>query len=292
MQKILIGIGDIHGEAEKLKLILSSLDSTYKIMQKELKLREGVDIVFTGDYIDRGDDSLGVINLVKGLHSANPLQVHPLLGNHELFALSFLENAEDIYSGSESPIRRFQSTLYGQNGGSALLRQYKWNFYNFIKDFSREGEIGSWLRSLLPFFETSFEKNKICFAHAGIPEDLASRKLLNAYLWEFQEHMERYTGFRGSVLKYFSHPLVGDNSLFWDRTLHEVPEEGLEKLAEDLNVNYIVVGHTPSEDGRIRKRGRLLAIDTGAYLGRPLAALVFKDNEVFAHYSEKEEKLS
>ena len=52
MQNRLIAVDDIHGEIEKLKLLLNKLD---------LKLNDKV--IFWGDYIDRGEHSKAVLRM-------------------------------------------------------------------------------------------------------------------------------------------------------------------------------------------------------------------------------------
>lgn len=63
-------IADIHGQSGLLKLALSFIYST--------KIKE---IVFLGDYIDRGPDSLGVLDIV--MNPPQDVKFNTLKGNHE-----------------------------------------------------------------------------------------------------------------------------------------------------------------------------------------------------------------
>ncbi len=63
-----IAIGDVHGCRAELEELLSKLAP-----------QPGDRIVFLGDLINRGPDSLGVLDIVQSLHGAVAL-----LGNHEL----------------------------------------------------------------------------------------------------------------------------------------------------------------------------------------------------------------
>jgi serine/threonine protein phosphatase 1 len=66
---ITLAIGDVHGELTKLKqLIAVARDKAPRISK----------VVFIGDYIDRGEDSKGVIDYVRSLPNAIALK-----GNHE-----------------------------------------------------------------------------------------------------------------------------------------------------------------------------------------------------------------
>ena len=69
-------IGDVHGELEALLRLLAKLgcDPDRGVAERPL--------VFVGDLIDRGPDSLGVLDLVRDLWEAGLAGV--VLGNHEL----------------------------------------------------------------------------------------------------------------------------------------------------------------------------------------------------------------
>lgn len=77
-------IGDIHGCLDKLYALLALIEED---------LHSGVaDIVFLGDYVDRGDDSKGVLTLLRQLQTDSPNDVHCLLGNHDRMLLNFIED--------------------------------------------------------------------------------------------------------------------------------------------------------------------------------------------------------
>ena len=64
-------IGDIHGCPKTLETLLI----------KKIELREGDELYFLGDYIHRGPDDQGVINLIMKLKESH--KVVTLMGNHE-----------------------------------------------------------------------------------------------------------------------------------------------------------------------------------------------------------------
>jgi len=76
-----IAIGDIHGCSLALAALLDAIAPT----------RDDV-IVTLGDYIDRGPDSRGVVNLVIDL--SPDCQVIPLVGNHETMLIDSHESPE------------------------------------------------------------------------------------------------------------------------------------------------------------------------------------------------------
>ena len=69
-----LAIGDIHGCSKALDTILAAV-----------QLRPDDQIITLGDYIDRGPDSMGVIERLLALRRLN--QVTCLRGNHEQMML-------------------------------------------------------------------------------------------------------------------------------------------------------------------------------------------------------------
>lgn len=67
-------VGDTHGDREATELVLERFPP-----------REHV-LVFLGDYVDRGPDSVGNLALLLGTKLAHPERVHLLMGNHEGWA--------------------------------------------------------------------------------------------------------------------------------------------------------------------------------------------------------------
>lgn len=95
-------IGDIHGRLDLLRLAANSIDNY-------LRDRDGEGIaVFLGDYVDRGPDSRGVIELL--MHAQENGAVVCLKGNHEQMMLQALDDGE--------PERWIAS------GGAATLESY------------------------------------------------------------------------------------------------------------------------------------------------------------------------
>lgn len=81
VQKLIDGpvdvIGDVHGEIDALKTLVTNLG-----YDKDGNHPEGRKLVFVGDLVDRGPDSPAVIKFVKHLIDQGNAQA--ILGNHEL----------------------------------------------------------------------------------------------------------------------------------------------------------------------------------------------------------------
>jgi serine/threonine protein phosphatase 1 len=73
MKKLYV-IGDVHGCLFELKEVLARTDSMIK---------EDDEYVFLGDYIDRGPDSKGVIDLLIERSKTHPIKHTFITGNHE-----------------------------------------------------------------------------------------------------------------------------------------------------------------------------------------------------------------
>jgi serine/threonine protein phosphatase 1 len=101
-------IGDIHGYLEKVVRLLDKLH--YDPAADRL--------IFLGDYIDRGPDSKGVIELLLRLQGENPANIF-LLGNHEDNFLTYLHACTTADSTSY-----WLKEPFFAGGGIATLRSY------------------------------------------------------------------------------------------------------------------------------------------------------------------------
>ena len=99
---MLYAVGDIHGEREMLEELLASLP-----------LRDGDRIVFVGDYVDRGPDAKGVVDVLLGLAERHACVF--LAGNHESMFLDFLGWNDEAW---------FAGDAFLANGGDRTLASY------------------------------------------------------------------------------------------------------------------------------------------------------------------------
>lgn len=99
-------IGDIHGKLGMLEKLLEALPRGEKDYT-----------VFIGDYIDRGEDSAGVVQRVLSEYDAKPDQTILLWGNHEDMAAS--------YYGIPAPSNyNYDPFDWFGNGGIAALESF------------------------------------------------------------------------------------------------------------------------------------------------------------------------
>lgn len=117
----LIAIGDIHGCRVALERILNEISPTMD------------DIVVTlGDYVDRGPDSRGVIDLLVDLRTKTRLV--PLLGNHEEMMLDVIRNGRPHYDWIKyGGVETLDS--YGFDGNLDFLPPEHETFFDSLGDY-------------------------------------------------------------------------------------------------------------------------------------------------------------
>jgi serine/threonine protein phosphatase 1 len=161
-------IGDIHGQADLLERLLANIESrhNWKYSGKKAKL------VYLGDYIDRGPNSAGVIDLVmKGLPDFSNVF---LKGNHEQMLIDALT------SDDRSIWNNWMSA-----GGEITLKSLNYdifqNKYDIEKLHDCLGEVRiKWLKSL----ELTHKLDDIICVHAGFcPNTSLDNQLEKDMLW-------------------------------------------------------------------------------------------------------------
>lgn len=98
----LYAVGDVHGCAHLLASLCEAIRADLEGWAGETRT------IFLGDYIDRGPDSAGVVDILAGTDLPNPVF---LKGNHEDMLLTFLAGAE-------------AGPLWLRNGAAATLASY------------------------------------------------------------------------------------------------------------------------------------------------------------------------
>lgn len=119
-------VGDIHGRLDLLHLMLARIS--------EHGQGESADLVFVGDYVDRGPDSAGVIALLRSLGN----DVTCLMGNHERMMLDFLDD----------PLRN--GPLWLANGGDETLASFSVHYHGGGDKATRLRAQADALRTAMP----------------------------------------------------------------------------------------------------------------------------------------------
>lgn len=222
--KRLLAIGDIHGQYALLEKLLGLVAPTTDDQ-----------LVFLGDYVDRGPETSRVISCLLALQAAFPHTVF-LRGNHEQLMLDAL--AEWHYLDNWLPLRsqsaRFNSgatdadsRLWLHNGGYDALQSYGIDQFPPVTPLAAEA-IPTQHLDFLQATRFWHREREFLFVHAGMVPHLPL------------EAQDPY-------------------DLLWMRPA--VPGE---------NGTVLVVGHSPTRDGEASIEPGLIRLDTGAGYGRAL----------------------
>lgn len=92
-------VGDTHGDRDAAERVLHKFPPPDHV------------IVFLGDYVDRGDDSLGNLTLLLEAKLAHPGRVFMLMGNHEAWAVTPFSPADFWEALSPREERAYGDTL-------------------------------------------------------------------------------------------------------------------------------------------------------------------------------------
>lgn len=154
---LIYAVGDIHGRRDLLERLAARIDSDAGDREAE--------IVFLGDYVDRGDDSAGVISYLAQNPRLRRFSRTYLKGNHEATLLDFLD---DSAIGPQ----------WARFGGLDTLASYKvrppeaatpeaWE--RVRSDFA--AALPASHKAFLTSLELSAERGCYLFVHAGVNPD-------------------------------------------------------------------------------------------------------------------------
>ena len=124
-------IGDVHGEADKLLALLSTLGYSQAGGAWRHTERRAI---FVGDLIDRGPKQLETVDIVRAMAEIGSAQC--ILGNHEFNAVAWM---------TEDPDRPGKFLRDHQKAGNQEQHQA---FLDAVAGTSRQSEITAWFRTL------------------------------------------------------------------------------------------------------------------------------------------------
>jgi serine/threonine protein phosphatase 1 len=160
---MIYAVGDVHGKSTMLARALVYLSD---------KLLHADDtVVFLGDYIDRGEDSQGVFDVLRTFKASHEHVVF-LRGNHEnLFLSAFHEPETEV--------------VWLYNGGLEMLASYEIEWTENWRDQIRKEDI-----DFIYATEMEWESTYFRFVHAGYPppgKTVNLRADLDPRLWIREE---------------------------------------------------------------------------------------------------------
>jgi hypothetical protein len=307
-------VADVHGAYDRFVAILR----TAGLIDGRQRWSGGRAVfVQTGDVTDRGPDSRRVLDLLRRMEtdaSRAGGRVHALLGNHEVMRMlgdlryvSPGEYAAFRSIDSEELRERYYRAILAEATArakasnqpfdetafrSSFLEQTPLGWVEMQIAFGPKGEYGRWLRGR----DTMVKINGVVFLHGGISPAVAA---LGCAAVNATVRLELNAAPAPLALQ----PLaVREDGPLWYRGLALEDETAfapaMDAILLELNARAIVVGHTVTEDGRLRPRfgGRLVQLDTGMLGGSfyptgRASALEIRDGQFTAIYEDKREAL-
>ena len=191
-----VAIGDIHGAYDNL---ISILHKAELIDRRDRWSGGDATLVQTGDFIDRGADSVKVARYLRKLQKQAEKdggQVIVLLGNHEVLNLigDLRYVTRDILSAYVDSRSEARHTFYCNDYAKHIRRKaamaeqevptqrvvlsqcqnaQAFGLVEYIEALGPNGELGEWLRTL----PAVVQLGEMVFLHGGLSPELAGRKL-------------------------------------------------------------------------------------------------------------------
>jgi len=293
----IVAIGDVHGDYQRL---LELLHTAAIIDAKNAWTGGDTHLVITGDFVDRGDHSAQVLDLLMDLEPRARRAggwLHALIGNHEAMDLygdlRYVTKAD--FAGFQTPNskelrdRQMRSELDDlKRHGTPPTDENAWRkkfedehplgSVEQRQAFQPGGKYGKWLRQR----NTIIKINDAIFLHGGISQKYSafSRSEINT---KAREELSDFTRLAKGMVTDEEGPL-------WYRGLAQLPEDdrGMAELIPRVlathQARHIVIGHTPQLAVMPRFGGKVIAIDVG--LSKPFdgppAFLLIEDGKYFA----------
>ncbi|WP_119418800.1 metallophosphoesterase [Desertibaculum subflavum] len=158
--ELVVAIGDVHGMVDQAEMLL-------RAVERDLAAHGRGTCLWLGDYVDRGNDSLAVLDLVRRPLSLREVETVCLLGNHEALLLDCIE----------PPGRLGESVaVWVSNGGAATM-----DSLGLPRRAARDSDLPTQLISALGPDRLTFLRGlprmhrlgDLFFVHAGIDPALA-----------------------------------------------------------------------------------------------------------------------
>lgn len=177
MRRILIG--DIHGCIDQLSSLINKLNIT-----------NDDELIFLGDYTDRGPKSYEVFRYLQRLQECMGDRLTIIYGNHEIFAINYANKSKDY-------------DLWCYNGGKETISSFEDNNCS-LKEYTK------FIEENAVYF---YECDDFFAVHAGLSNEHPSKTLKNdidTLIWD--RTMFRY-GFYSGKLGFVGHTPLNKPSM-------------------------------------------------------------------------------
>ena len=231
----LIIVGDVHGCLQELRQLMERIEPAVEDR-----------IIFIGDLIDKGPDSVGVVRFVMEL--AKSRRVELILGNHEEKFLRYVRHCRE-------------------GDGKELQMQGTESYPVLMESLTKE-EL-RWLEGA--YYSLHLPEQNLLLVHAGIPHQVHF-PLPATYRYGIHSPKE----FKGLELLTLTRYLNPEGQFVSLR--HETPQDIFWAESYDGRYGHMVFGHQPfPDDPAPRRFPHATGIDTGCVQGGRLSAILFND---------------
>lgn len=221
----LIVVSDLHGDFECFSQILKEINYASYLSDARNKL------VFLGDYVDRGSDSVAVLYSVCQLKAEHPNSIVLMRGNHEA-------PSEFPFASHDFPFQLVDR--FGEAAAKAIYRRT----LQFFKELVIAAIVA----------------NRILLVHGGLP----TQDIISNYRTHLSTAQENHT--KNSVLEevLWNDPRQIDSIAGWENSRRGIGrhfgEEITKKWLEISGTKCVVRGHEPCPGFRIDHDGRILTL--------------------------------
>jgi hypothetical protein len=262
-------IGDIHGDIDRMNLILMQdgwIDDQHKWIAEDSTL------VFIGDLADRGKHGIKVIESVMRLETESQDsggKVVSLLGNHDAMLVA---KAMDL-SGQRGRRIHDMDYWFNYNGGDV----------GEAKDLADNSAMFTWLQSRPALYREA----RTLYQHVDSvlyytkQSEKTTVSDINEVLHQGMKTMDGAWEIFGQMCEY----------RYWDQALyrtHEKLVESIEKYMFDMDVDRIVHGHSRHEKNEplIYLDGKIVNVDgsmSEGYRSHPDRGFVYSNDMLFMY---------
>jgi protein phosphatase len=219
----LVVVSDLHGDHECLHSILDEINYESYLSDELNK------IVFLGDYIDRGTNSIGVLNTVCRMKNDHPSTVILMRGNHEA-------PSEFPFSSHDYPFQLIER--FGESAGRAVYRKSLALFKN-LSVATIASRILLLIHGGLPTDPESLTNYKSLLSLAN--KDHPRTRTLEELLWNDPRDVDGWEVSRRGVGRHFG-------------------EHMTQKWLAASGTKCIIRGHEPCQGYRIDHNSRILTL--------------------------------
>jgi len=142
---MICAIGDVHGEFDKLHVVIQKIEAAGFDFKKDT-------LIQIGDVVDGGKNTEGCINYLMSLQEQHPDHVIVLMGNHEHMMIDAIVNNSRVYGSFDQ---------WYKQGGKATARSYGADKYTL--PLISQDHI-NWMMNL----PLTHETKSFIFVHAGL----------------------------------------------------------------------------------------------------------------------------